>query len=181
MLWLLDLPPVWTGILDNAADLLCLNCKSTVRLQPLVSRCQKTYSVLYCIGICTYCDFASFLCAKGVAHQHTCVLVYRCYKEEPRVSLGTTAELHVVHKVVTVESLHGSCQSESNNVNLWFQGASVSAFVFSVCWKSRRVPYPWVPPDNVDPGWSHTEQNSIPAALVQLLSSNFLRNFCTPG
>lgn len=178
MLWLLDLPPVRTGILDNAADLLCLNCKSTVRLQPLVSRCQKTYSVLYCIGICTYCDFASFLCAKGVAHPHTCVLVYCCYKEEPRVSLGTTAELHVVHKVVTVESLHGSCQSESNIVNFWFQGASVCN---SVCWKSRPIPYPWVPPDNVDPGWSHSEQNGVPAALVQLLSSNFHRNFRTPG
>ena len=60
---------------------------------------------------------------------HTCVFIYRCYKEEPRVSLGTTAELHVVHKVITVESLHGSCQSESNN--LWFQGTS------GVCWKSR--------------------------------------------
>ena len=39
----------------------------------------------------------------------------------------------------------------------------------------------WVLPDNVDPGWSHSEQNGVPAALIQLLSSNFFCNFRTPG
>ena len=115
VLWLLDLPPIRTGILDNAADLLCLKWKSTARLQLLVSRCQRhTQYLLYCISICTYCDFASFLCAKGIAHQYTCVLVYRCYKEEPRVLLGRTAELHVVHKVVTIDSLGISIRKQQH-------------------------------------------------------------------